>query len=231
MLDFDTESENTNIRLPTPEEYKLQQENKRQQNEEENKQHRERASEDFKRASEDFKRASEAMNKKHGFNKDEQHDSLNETSMDQNLREFEFSRKQDDIELDNLLLNPDEFAHDKKRKDIIMSDKLKSNEMSGYDSSKFDEPSKYISLRTSVDGLTVKLATLDIRDDIYIEDEFEGNAIFSHINKNNITFKKSDIDFDNLQPAAYYENHNNIDINYDKLLEERIHEYNNMMEI
>jgi curved DNA-binding protein len=165
------------------------------------------------RAPEEFKRHFEDMNRKHGFNKEEQASKLDGTTMDRSVRELEFSRKQDDIELDGPLFSPDEFANDKfnaifdtldrKRRDIITYDEPLAWNMNSYECSKFDA-STY--------------------EDIYAEDGFEGNSVFSHIDKNDTSIKLANIDLNNLQPAAYYDNHNNIDIDYDKLFKERMHE-------
>ena len=165
------------------------------------------------RAPEEFKKKSEEMNKKHGFDSDNLSSNLSEEELSKRLKELQFSRRQDDIESEGPLFDPKDYAPDKfnaifdgldkTRKDLIVQEDPIAWNLTNCAYSEF------------------KLSTYE---DIYAEDKYDGNALYSSINRNNIAINSKDIDINKITSASYYKNHNNIDIDYEKLLKERLDE-------
>ncbi len=157
------------------------------------------------------------LDKKPKFKRDEIDVSLKEEIMVKKLKELALSRGQDDIELDGPIFNQDNFTIEKfnsafdmlqdKKKDIIPhSEPLAWNEVAlvgaAYDASTYNS--------------------------IYAEDDnFVGDGICSGIDKIDIEIKKTGINVEDLQTAKYYNGHKVIDINYEKLLDDRLKEREN----
>lgn len=163
----------------------------------------------------DFKREMENMDKKHGFNNDDDYTKgIPLEDIEERFRDIEIVREQQDIEeAPEKLLNPNEPFNAKKFNAIFDALYSNKNEMIPHNGN----PDGW-----NVGTFDASYSNLDNYGDIYTEGN--GNS-YSSINldmgsKNKLSKK----DINNIEDADYTDNHNICDDDYQKSLEEKLME-------
>ncbi len=171
----------------------------------------------------EFEKYNSEFDKKHKFNRDDVKlncEGMQTEELLKRARELELARQQDDIEIDDPIFADGKFDPDKFHA-VFDAVKSKRDQIITV-----DEPEAWNAIGNS--AFMGSAFTQSTYNDIYAEDDdFVGNNTFSSIDKAGVKIDKSSINIADITGINYYKNHNNIDVDYEKLLQERLKERKN----
>lgn len=158
------------------------------------------------------------MDKKHGYKRDMDDGVINKKDAMKRFQDLEYARDQEDIE------NMHEKLFDDGRFDLATFNAL-FDKMHKQDGDEMIPHSGNPMAWNTLDGQAAVYSAIGDYGDIYTEDD--DNFAFDGNNYDNTKFNKqinkaSINDLVNLEPADYTKGHNNLDSDYNKMLEERM---------